>query len=261
LQANADGVLVRSSRADDLSIEVGSQVQVLLARGTRQQKLQVFRVVGMFDTFPGFPEGTDLVVGLGTYTAATRLGDIDFFLVRSRAGGTEAVRIATAALRSGPAPDSRFRYTTVESATNKDQSSLTAVNIHGLLELGSSFAVAMGATAIAMFVLGVVVQRRREYVVLLAHGLSDSGLFGLVLGETFIVGASGLAIGAAVGLVMGKLFVQILRPLFVLQPVATVERLPVFVTAAGLLAASVLSATAATLLLLRIRLSAALRET
>ena len=76
--ARPNAAFVSATRADDLSINVGDQVQVLLARGTKQQKLKTLDVVGLFDAFPGFPEGLDVVVNRSTYRSATALEGVDF---------------------------------------------------------------------------------------------------------------------------------------------------------------------------------------
>ena len=41
--------------------------------GTKRQTLEPFRVVGLFERFPGFPQGTNLVANLDYYEAATGL--------------------------------------------------------------------------------------------------------------------------------------------------------------------------------------------
>ncbi len=54
---------------------------------------------------------------------------------------------------------------------NKDQSSLTALNIRGLVDLDSFYTLVISAAVIAMFVFGLMLQRRREYVTLRAQGM------------------------------------------------------------------------------------------
>ena len=180
------GLLVRTSRAEDLSIETGDRVQVLLARGTKQQTLQSFRVVGLFETFPGFPQGTDLVANVALYRSVTGLDQTDFFLARASARGRRGLARAVAALQSGPGRDDQLRIDTTATTLNKDQSSLTAVNVRGLLDLGSLYAMALAGAAISMVVFGLLLQRRKEYLTLRALGLSTPHLFVLVLGEAHL---------------------------------------------------------------------------
>ena len=260
LERNHQGLLVRASKADDLSIEVGDRVQVLLARGTKRQTLRSFRVVGLFETFPGFPQGIDLVANLSTYRAATKLAAIDFFLARTSDSTSEGLARAVTALRSGPGRNDPLRIETTATTLNKDQSSLTAVNVHGLLDLGRYYGMAMSAAAIAMFVLGLQMQRRREYLTLRALGLATSRMFVLVLGEAASVAASGLVAGYAVGITTAKVFVKVLRPLFILEPPTAISLPRLCTIGAVLLGATVATAAVATVMLRRLAATTILRD-
>ena len=78
-----------------------------LARGTKKQALRPFQVVGIFKRFPGFPLGTNLVVNLASYQAATGLTEADFFLLRSAQPGPTGWRGPSK--RSGRAPAASTR--------------------------------------------------------------------------------------------------------------------------------------------------------
>ncbi len=259
LSTNPNGLLVRSRRADDLSIHIGDDVQVLLARGTKHQALRTLRVVGLFEALPGFSQGVDLVANITTYQSATGLAQTDFFLART-SGGRRGVDRAVTALRSGPGRDDPMRIDTTATTLNKDQSSLTAVNVRGLLDMGSVYAMAMGAAAIFMVVFGLLLQRRREYLTLRAYGLSTPSLLVLVIGEAMIVATCGLAAGLAVGMVMGRLFVQVLRPLFILSPPSTIAVGRLVVLGGVLFTSTVGSGLFAVAVLLRLKPTTILRE-
>ncbi|HEY8217816.1 MAG TPA: FtsX-like permease family protein [Acidimicrobiia bacterium] len=261
LRADPRGVLVDRTTADDLEVAPGDRVQVLLARGTKQQVLESMRVVGLYKRFPGFPEGTNLVANLGFYRDATHLDDASFFLARvgnrSRAGIDRAV----AALRAGPAREDPINVESTATSLDKDRSSLTALNVTGLVDLDSLFTLLMSAAAIAIFVFGLMLQRRREYVTLRALGARAGQVRALVVGEAGIVVVSGLVAGIAVGTAMAFLLVRILRPLFVLDPGTTFATGDVAGLAALVLAAGILSALAATAILRRLDPTSLLRET
>ena len=260
LRTDPSGLLVRSSRADDLSIEIGDDVQVLLARGTKQQTLRPFRVVGVFDTFPGFPQGVDIVANIETYQAATGFTDADFFLARTTESSRAGVARAAAALQSGPGRDDALRVDTPATTLNKDQSSLTAVNVRGLIDLGSVFAMAMAAAAMSIVVFGLLLQRRKEYVTLRACGLSTSKLLALVLGEAAIVACCGLGVGVIVGTSMARLFVRVLRPLFVLDPPHTIPFVRLLVLGVVVMTWTAVSAVSATAVLCWLKPTTVLRE-
>ena len=260
LQADPRGLLVDSQTADDLSIETGDRVQVLLARGTKKQTLETFHVVGLFERFPGFPQGTNLVANLGYYESATGSKRADFFLARATDDSHAGLARAVAALRAGPGKQDPINIESTETALDKDQSSLTALNVHGLVDLDSLYTLLMSAAGIAIFVFGLMLQRRREYVTLLAQGMQARELRALVLGEAALVAVCGLAAGLVVGTGMGYLLVHILRPLFILDPSVTFPAGKIATLAVLVLAATLASALSATVILRRLRPTEILRD-
>jgi putative ABC transport system permease protein len=107
---------------------------------------------------------------------------------------------------------------TTATAINRDASSLTAINMRGLGSLETLFAVIMSAIGIAIFVFGLLLQRRKEYVTMRALGMRLQELRGLVIGEATVVAVFSLLIGGVVGAAMAAMFVQVLSPLFTIQP-------------------------------------------
>lgn len=260
LRSDPAGLLVEAATADDLSIEEGDDVQVLLARGTDRQALESFRVVGIFERFPGFPQGTDLVANLATYQGATGLTAADFFLLRATDDSGPGLARVEAALRDGPGRLDPIDVETTRTALNRDQSSLTALDLNGLVDLDSLYATLMSAAAIGIFVFALLLQRRREYVALRALGLGTGEVLGLVVGEAALVVVAGLAAGVAVGLGMARLLVHILRPLFVLDPVWTVPLGRMALVGLLPVAAAFASALVATLTLRRLSPTEVLRD-
>ena len=168
---------------------------------------------------------------------------------------------ATAALRSGPGRIDPLRIDSTRTALDKDQSSLTALNVNGLVDLNSTYALALSAAVLVIFVFGLVLQRRREYATLLAQGLQAGELRALVVGETAFVAVGGLVGGALVGTGMAYLLVFVLRPLFILDPTVTYPLGRIAALAALTVLATLGSALAATALLRRIQPTELLRET
>ena len=77
-----------------------------------------------------------------------------------------------------------------------------------------------------------MLQRRREYVTLLAQGMRSGELRALVLGEAAVVAGFGLVAGLLVGTGMAALFVHVLRPLFILDPRLALPRADIVLLAA-----------------------------
>lgn len=255
------GVLVQAVTAEDLSIEVGDEVEILLARGAEQQALASFRVVGLFQVLPGFPQGVDLLIDLAAYRAATGPAEADFFLAelrdRSPAGLERA--LAAAADAAAAADPLAFAVESGRTALWKDQSSLTALNVRGLTTLATGYTGLMAAAVVAIFVFALVLQRRTEYATLHARGVRLAQLGFLLLAEALGVALAGVLLGLALGAAMAQLFVPVLRPLFVVDPLVTPDASLWWIAGAAPLAALV-AALAATRVLAE-KPGEALRET
>jgi ABC-type antimicrobial peptide transport system permease subunit len=256
--AQPGAAVISATRADDLSINVGDRVQVLLARGSKYQKLKSFKVVGLFTSFPGFPQGLDIVVNRSTYESATALDGVDFFLART----TDTSRSATVASQISLTIGDRHPLRVVASTgyLNKDQSSLTAVNIRGLLEMGLGFAIAIGICLILIVIFVQLMQRRREYVALRAFGMSTYSLMALILGESLFIVLNALIGGFAFGLVMARALVIVLRPIFLVAPKFDVPIRLLVGLGSGLVVSTFVFALIATAQMTRHRAIAVLRE-
>jgi putative ABC transport system permease protein len=260
LRADPRGVLVDRQTADDLSIHAGDRIKVLLARGTKHQVLKRFHVIGLFKNFPGFPDGTNLVGDLSRYEAATGARKADFYLARATDESHAGLERAVSALDAGPGGHNALTIETTETSLNKDQSSLTALNVNGLVSLDSFYTLLMAATAIAIFVFGLMLQRRREYVILLAQGMRTRELQALVLGEAALIAACGLVAGLLVGAGMAYLLVHVLQPLFILKPSLAFPLGRLAALTALALGATLASAAAAVTILRRLKPVELLRE-
>ncbi|MEO7398274.1 MAG: FtsX-like permease family protein [Ilumatobacteraceae bacterium] len=255
-----NGVLVDSQTHDDLAVEKGDDVQVLLARGTDNQITETLHVVGVFDRFPGFPRGVHLVMNLAYYQESTGLTDVDYFLARTTDHSHAGLSRAVEALESGPGARRPISIDSTETTFDRDQSSLTALNVNGLVDLNSLYTLLMTAAAVAIFVFGLTLHRRREYVIMRAQGASQRELRMVVLGESVGVAIGGLAAGMVVGAGMGYMFVQVLRPLFVLDPILAFPILDVARLVGASMAASLASALTASAFLRRLQPAELLRE-
>ena len=260
LRADPHGVLVDAVTAEDLSVDTGDRVRIVLALGTSRETAASFRVVGLLTRLAGFPRPPNLVVGLDAYVAATTAGRADFFLARTSDQGHAGLTRAVTALRAGPGRRGSMAIETTETALDKDQSSLTALDVRSLVDLGSLFTLLMSAAVLAIFLFGLILQRRREYVVLRAQGMHAGEIRALVLGETALVAAGGLASGLLVGIGTAFLLVQVLRPLFILPPGLSLQASTLGVLALVTVAAALVCGLAALAALRRVRPTEILRE-
>jgi putative ABC transport system permease protein len=254
------GVLIDEETADDLSVDVEDPVEIILALGTRREVHARFRVAGLFERFPGMPQGANLIVHLDRYAATTGLRPVDFFLASVEDPSSAGLARATDATTAGPGATTPIHVDTTDTTVTKDESSLTAVNVNGLVRLNTAFALAMSAIAIAIFVFGLLLHRRGEYVALRAQGLRAGELRALVVLEAAVVTVCGSAVGLLVGALSAYLSIGVLRGLFVLDPHVTFAPASLAVLASTLVAAAVVSGLAATELLRRLNPAEILRE-
>jgi putative ABC transport system permease protein len=241
LDGAGDVILISTDMADFLQAGPGDTLHVLLARSTADQTEITLTIGGLFQRLPGFPDGVDAVIDLGRHTAAVPAKTPDFFLASTVGGGDAPLEAAVAELRAGPAADDALRIDTRTTTLDRDQSSLTALNLAGLVRLDSGFALAMTTVAVAIFVFGLLLQRRREYVVLRAQGLPRRTVGALIGAEATAVAVLGALGGLVVGAAMGYYFVAVLRPLFVLTPHYTLPPVTIIMPVLLLLLATAVS--------------------
>jgi putative ABC transport system permease protein len=260
LRADPHGLLVDAATADDLSVALGDRVRVVLALGTPRETVATFRVAGVFTRVTGFAPSPNLIVGLAAYAAATTSERVDFFLARTDGHRGPGLARAIAAIRAGPGARGSLRIESTETALGKDQSSLTALNVRHLVDLGSLATLLMNATVIAIFVFSLILQRRQEYAVMRAQGMQLRELSCLVCSEIALVTVGGLAVGLLAGLGAAWLLVQILRPLFILSPGVAVPLGDLATLVVATACCALLSACAAAFALRRVRPTELLRE-
>jgi putative ABC transport system permease protein len=254
------GVLLSTQIAEFVSVEPGDPIRVLFGRGTDEQVLAEMHVVGLFERLPAFPDGADGMVNIAQQQRLVPSTVPDFFLARSSDGRPSTLQGAASALSGGLNGTTRLAVETRETTLDKDQSSLAALNIRGLLTLDSGFGLAMAIIAIGIFVFGLLLQRRREYVTMRAQGLQSREIRALIVAETGTVTVSACLVGIVVGTAMAFFLVNVLRPLFVLTPRLLFPAGAVLALVLLIVAATVVSSVAASALVGRLRPTELLRD-
>jgi putative ABC transport system permease protein len=260
LQRQPGGVFLDIEFADLLDVEPGDEVQVLFARATQDQRLSEMKVIGLFQRLPGFPEGVQVLANIKRQMQLIPSTNTTFFLAQTTDPSDATLDRVVAGLQEGPGSVDALQIDTRATALDKDQSSLAALNIRGLLTLDSAYALAMAATAITIFVFGLLLQRRREYVTLRAQGMRIGKIRSLLITESVGVVVVGAVVGALVGAVMASFLVTVLQPLFVLQPEVVIPRADIAVLASLVLVVSLAASLAATTLIRRLPPGELLRD-
>ena len=220
LESDPGSIVLTQELADFLQMKVGDPLNVLLVRSTDQQAATDMTLIGVFERLPGFPDGAEAVMNIGRHIDVVPTKHPDFFLATTGSGDA-ALNQAVDELRAGPAAADHIQIDTRSSTLDRDQSSLAALNISGLVSLDSAFALAMATITMVVFVFGLLLQRRREYVTLRAQGLEHSTIRSLISAEAALTALAGSLGGILIGAAMGYYFVMVLRPLFVLDPAYT----------------------------------------
>ena len=218
LRNDPTGVLVSTEMARTFNIQAGDQINVQLADRTGHLVPVTFHAAGVFKDFPGYPQGIDLVGNLAFYQSATGLSQVSLFLVHTADPSPVAVGRVADLIKAGPGRSAPLLVETSATAFNRDQSTLTAVNLRGLGGLQAVYTALISAAGIGIFVFGLLLQRRKEYVTMRALGIRMVQLWGLVFGEAAAVALFSVGIGSVTGAVMAYMFVKILAPLFTIQP-------------------------------------------
>ena len=258
LATNPDAILMSTEMSQFLRAPVGTRLRVLLARGTPVQTEIDMQIIGLFDRLPGFPEGADALINLSRFSEAEPTTDPAFFLARAVDQSDATLGQVLTALHSSTG--GTVQIDTRLTALAKDQSSLAALNIGGLLRLDQGYSLAMGAVTIAIFVFGLLLQRRREYVTLRALGMQPTAIRTLIGAEAGTAAIAGCVVGVPVGLVMAFYLINVLRPLFVLNPPYLIPPGSLGLVLASVLIAAAVAAVAASALVNRLDATELLRD-
>jgi putative ABC transport system permease protein len=260
LQADPTAVLLSEDMASFLKAKPGDPLNVLLVRATPDQVEVTLHIVALFERLPGFPDGADAVMSIAEHTAHVPAKAPDFFLAAAATNDDKGLQRALSSLQQGPGASDALQIDTRSTTLARDQSSLAALNIAGLTDLDYTFALSMAVVTIAIFVFGLLLQRRREYITLRAQGLEPRTIRLLIAAEASTVAIGGALAGLLVGTAMGYYFVTVLRPLFVLTPTYTPSVRAVATPILLVLVATVISSIAASRLVNRLDPTELLRD-
>lgn len=255
-----DAILLSREMASFLKVNEGDTMRVLLARATSEQVEIELHLVGLFERLPGFPDGADALMNIERHEATVASTAPTFFLAQASDGSDATLEKVATAFRTGPGAGGALQIDTRLTALAKDQSSLAALNIGGLLTLDSAYSLGMGTVTIAIFVFGLLLQRRREYVTLRAQGMQPRAIWTLIGAEAGTAAVSGCCVGVAVGLMMAFYFINVLRPLFILNPPYSVPLGSLSTVVGSVLAATVATSALASSLVNRLRATELLRD-
>ena len=256
LATTPDGLLVSSELANSYNIVVGDMVSMRIpvtdsvnaANSYYDARLQV---VGIFNLFPTSSQNSDLVVNSAYLTKASHNLTAGFFLIKTDGTATSNNQLAASLAEHFKAQSLAARIETANRVISGDQSSLTGLNLSGLLTIDRFYSALIMAIGVGVFLLGNILARQRELGTLEAIGATRSQVTGLLLIEGAVLVAWGTGGGLVIGLLLAWQYTGFLGGIFAVSlPTLSIPLLEL----SGLLGLGLVGAIAAALIItLRLR--------
>jgi putative ABC transport system permease protein len=212
LAGEPGGVLINKELADGFSVAPGDFLPVtVFPDDPSRTRLLNLRVVGVFRSVPPAEPPAELFMPTTSYPAP--LPPPDFYLAKVAPGSSPST-VADEVRHQLPT----YTVTTLRSLRVPQQRALTALNVTKLGQLETVAAGLVAAVGVAILGAFLVLERRRESVILRTVGASTGQVITAPLVEGAVAVLGGLAIGIPVGLGLGVLNIQILALFFTLPP-------------------------------------------
>jgi putative ABC transport system permease protein len=209
LASTRDGILVSLETINDYSLHPGDLLRLrVLDQATGRFRVAPFHVVGTVQEFPSAPRDSFMVTNVSYLDRLTHSSPNVVF-----AKTTGSVRAVASRVAAATAPLGTM-VKNIDQQTAQTVTSITTVDLTGISRLEEVFAVALVAAAIAIFVLGAVAERRREFATMGALGasLKEAGAF--VWSEVATVVAVGALLGVGLGWLLARMLVAMLTHVF-----------------------------------------------
>ncbi|HST55217.1 MAG TPA: ABC transporter permease [Solirubrobacteraceae bacterium] len=247
LAKRPDGVLVSAETVKDFQLQQGDLLRLRLQDGrTKQFKTVPFHYIGVAKEFPTAPKDSFFVTNQGYVAKATGSDAVGAFLVQ-----TDGTRPGVVSQRLRQRLGASAQVTDIVNQRKVVGSNLTAVELSGLtkLELGFALALAVAASGLALG-LGFT-ERRRTFAIASAVGAKHRQLGGFIWGESLLVTAGGLLLGAIAAVVISDMLVKVLSGVFDPPPDVLAVPWAYLGTVVALTVGAVAAAAVATLRALR----------
>lgn len=209
-----NGVIISRELADKFNILLGDPVLMkLFNRVTGKYSDARAVAVGFFTQLSTSSQDSDFILNRDFMIQSSGNANLDFFLVKS--DGTEAtintLHTAYAAQFANVLP---VRIQDVNTVINADAKTLTALNLNGLETLEIVYTLLVISLGLAIFLLAMVNDRRREFGAMRALGTTLGQLRQFVFAEAITIGGLSLVIGVVLGGFLAQLLVLLLRVVF-----------------------------------------------
>ncbi len=214
LAATPNGVIISVEQAEKYNIQIGDPVLLRLYNRATNQYVDVrAQAVGFFIYFPTSSQDSDFILNRDFMTYSSGSAAMDYFLLKTdgQAATIDRVAASLAARFHNVLP---VRLVSTETVVKSEESSLTALNLGGLGAMERLYTLLVSSLGLAIFLLGMISERRREFGAMRALGANLSHLRRFLFAEALTIGGLSLLIGALVGIVLARILVFLLGVIF-----------------------------------------------
>jgi putative ABC transport system permease protein len=214
LASTPNGVIISVEQAEKYNIQVGDPVILrLYNRQTQQFRDVQAKAVGLFVYFPTSSQDSDFILNRDFMTHSSGNPAMDYFLIKTdgRPGSVASVSAALIAKFKNSLP---VRIQNTDTVVKTEESSLTSLNLGGLGSMELFYTVLVVSLGLAIFLLAMINERRREFGAMRALGANLRHLRRFLFAEAVTIGGLSLAIGGVVGILLARLLVMLLGVIF-----------------------------------------------
>lgn len=245
LASTPDGVIISVEQAEKYDIRIGDPVLMRLYNRQAARYVDLRAVaVGFFTYFPTSSQDSDFIINRDYMTAATGTA-MDYFLLKTD-GTSKTNTLVASGIAATLGKTMPLRIQSTDTVVKVDSSSMTSLNLEGLGIMELVYSVIVATIGLAVFLLAMVNERRREFGTMRALGADLRTLRRFLFAEATAIGGLSLVIGTAIGFVLARLLVTLLAVIFTIPAIAPVAAWPelgmLFVlVSAGMILSAVLS--------------------
>lgn len=225
LASTPDGVLISVEQAQKYDILIGDPVIMRLYNRAENRYVDLkTTAVGFFIYFPTSSQDSDFIINRDYMTAAIG-GAMDYFLLKT--DGTPATNLRVSSeLARNPGSEMPLRIQTTETVVKVDSSSMTSLNLEGLGVMELVYSVIVATVGLAVFLLAMVNERRREFGAMRALGADLRTLRKFLFAEASAIGSLALVAGGTIGFILARLLVTLLSVIFTIPAAAPAPAWP-----------------------------------
>ncbi|HUW68669.1 MAG TPA: ABC transporter permease [bacterium] len=225
LASTPNGVIISVEQAEKYDIRIGDPVLMRLYNRAANRYVDLKTVaVGFFTYFPTSSQDSDFIINRDYMTVASGTA-MDYFLIKTDGAVKTNLRISSE-LAATIGTTMPIRIQTTETVVKVDSSSMTSLNLDGLGIMELVYSVIVATIGLAVFLLAMVNERRREFGAMRALGADLRTMKRFLFAEATAIGGLSLVVGAAIGFVLARLLVTLLSVLFTIPAIAPVAAWP-----------------------------------